>query len=84
MDIRILRNSKVEGQVGFDQTGLQTFDPNPRYKDKVTGRPFWKEYIAHSWPFSKNCTNVAVQMRVYNAEGAEIKAGAFVGTTDND
>ncbi len=84
MDVRFLRNSKLEGQTGFDETGLESYNPNPRYRDKATGKPYWKQYVAQPWGFDKNCTNVAVQVRCYNAEGAYIQPGAFLGSTDYD
>jgi hypothetical protein len=85
IDTRYLRNSITdETDPGFDETGLDTYNPSARYKDIATGEPFFKQFISDTWFFARNCSTIAVQVRVYNAETCTIKAGAFAGSTDHD
>ena len=85
VETRWLRNSITnEADKNFNETGGDTYNPNARYRNKNTGKPYWKQWISDTWWFTRNCTTVAVQMRVYNATNPVLKKGAFVGTTDFD
>ena len=85
LETRWLRNSITdEKAAGFNETGGDTYNPHARYMNKVTGLPYWKQWISDTWWFTRNCTTVAVQLRVYNASNAVLKKGAFIGTTDFD